>query len=73
MPSTTRCYAKIDFQDVDVGSVKLPLSFLPVKTPFDPLPNFIVDPINTPLLITSVVGTTTDSAHMVVIPNQVIG
>jgi hypothetical protein len=44
--------------------------FFLAKTPFDPLPNFVVDLINTPLLTTSMVGAITVSAHVVVIPTS---
>jgi hypothetical protein len=53
-----------------VGNVVLPLNFLPTKTPFDPLSNFVVDPISTPLLTTSMVGATNVSTLMVVIPTS---
>ncbi len=49
------------------GSVKLQFKFLHAKTP-PSLPNFVVDPISTPFLITSMLGTTTISTHVVVIP-----
>ncbi len=45
----------------NVGSVKLRLRFLIVETPPDPLPNFVVDPISTPLLTTSMLSAVTVS------------
>ncbi len=55
---------------VITGSAKLQFKFLIIKTPPDPLPNFVANPINTPLLITSMLGTTTVSTHVVVIPTS---
>jgi hypothetical protein len=51
-----------------VGNVVLPLNFLLVEIPFDPLPNFIANFISTPLLTTSMVDATTVSTLVLVIP-----
>ncbi len=50
-----------------ISSVKLQFKFLTAKTPPNPLPNFVANPINTPLLTTSMMGATTISTHVVVI------
>jgi hypothetical protein len=42
--------------------------FLTVETPLNPLPNFVADPISTSLLTTYMLGTTTVSTLVVVIP-----
>ncbi len=52
---------------VGVSSVKFQLKFLIVETPLNSLPNFTIDPISIPLLITSMLGTTIISTPMVVI------
>jgi hypothetical protein len=51
---------------VILGSVELQLKFLLAKTPLDPLPKFVTDPISTPPLITFVLGATTISIPVVV-------
>ncbi len=53
---------------VAASSVEIQLRFLPIETPFDPLPNFAIDSINTPLLTTSMLSATIVSIHVVVIP-----
>jgi hypothetical protein len=55
---------------VTIGSVAFRLKFLPAKTPPDPLPNFVINPSNTPLLTKSMLGTTTISTPMIVIPTS---
>jgi hypothetical protein len=52
---------------VVVGSAGFRLRFLLVQTPLDPLPNFVVDPISTPLLTISMPSATIVSTHVVVI------
>ncbi len=52
---------------VGVSSVKFQLKFLIIETPPNSLPNFAIDPISIPLLITSMLGTTIVSTPMVVI------
>ncbi len=49
------------------NSVKLQLKFLIAKTPPNPLPNFAVNLISTPLLTTSMMSATTISTLVVVI------
>ncbi len=51
---------------VDVNSAELQLRFLPIETPPDPLPKFVTDPINIPLLTMFVLGATIVSTPMVV-------
>jgi hypothetical protein len=51
---------------VVVGSAELRLRFLLGKTPSNPLPKFVVDPISTPTLTTFVLGATTISTLVVV-------
>jgi hypothetical protein len=55
---------------VVVGSAKLQPKFLIVKTPLDPIPNFVVDPISISFLTTFMLGVTTVSTLVVVIPTQ---
>jgi len=52
---------------VIVDSGQLRLKFITTETPLDLLPNFDVDPINTPLLTPSMLGKITVSTPMVVI------
>jgi len=54
---------------VVVGSAELQFKFLTTETPFDSLPNFITDPINTPLLTTFMFDTIIVSNPMVGIPS----
>jgi hypothetical protein len=53
---------------VAAGSAKLPLKFLHANTPLNPLPNFTTDPINIPLLTTSMLVSTIVPTLVVVIP-----
>ncbi len=55
---------------VVVGSVELRFKFLLIEIPLDPLPNFTTDPISIPLLTTSMLGITTISTLVVVIPTS---
>jgi len=55
---------------VVVGNAELWLKFLTTETPLDSLPNFGVNPISTPLLTTSLLGTTIVSTPMVIIPTS---
>ncbi len=52
---------------VATGSTKLWLRFLPTKTPPNLIPNFVANPITTPLLTISILGATTISIPVVVI------
>jgi hypothetical protein len=53
---------------MDVGSAKFQFKFFLAETPPNLLPNFDIDPISTSLLITFMLGATTISTHVVVIP-----
>jgi hypothetical protein len=55
---------------VAIGNVELPFNFLRAKTSHNPLPNFVANAINIPLLTTSMVDTITVSTHVVVIPTS---
>ncbi len=50
-----------------VGSIELWLKFLHVEIPLNSLPNFVANPISTPLLTTFMLGITTISVPVVVI------
>jgi hypothetical protein len=54
------------------SSLELGLKFLPVETPHDLLPDFVVDSISIPILTTSMLGVTTVSTPMVLIPALMI-
>jgi len=51
-----------------VGSANFQFKFLTIETPLNLLPNFAIDPIEIPLLTTCMLGATTISTPMVVIP-----
>ncbi len=53
---------------VTIGSAKFQLRFFLAEILFNLLHNFAIDPINIPLLITSMLGTTIVSTLVVVIP-----
>ncbi len=53
---------------VVVGSTELRLKFLHAEIPPNSLPNFVTNPIVFPLLTTFMLGVTTISIHVVVIP-----
>jgi hypothetical protein len=57
----------LTIQVVIVGNSKLQLRFFLAKTPLNLLPNFVVDLINIPFVITFMLGTTIVSTPMVVI------
>jgi hypothetical protein len=51
------------------NSDELQHKFLPIEIPPDPILNFPIDPINTPLLTTSMLDITIVSTPMIVIPS----
>jgi hypothetical protein len=53
---------------VIAGSSELQLKFFIVKTPLNPLPNFVVDPISISFLTTFMLGIIIVSTLVVVIP-----
>jgi len=52
---------------VVIGNVELWFKFVTIEIPPNSLPNFVVDPINIPILTTSMLGVTTVSTPVVVI------